>query len=325
MGLRSQLGVAAENSYGDPATVDRFFEFNSETLERRNRTIQSDGIRAGGRGLRRGKRRVLVGRDGGGNAVMEVTPDQFGIWFEHALGDVATSQPDDAGSPDVFEHEFTFGSLRGKSLTIQKGVERDDETVEPFTFVGCKVASLQLGVSVDNFATATVEVDARDVLVDEPLQSASFVEGGVFHFAQSVLNLGGGPVAQVTNLELTITNAMNVERYFLGSGGLKGEPTDNGYPGITGQLTANFVDRETLYDVYAADEPIELDTGFIGAAIDETFDEELRIVIPEIRLGGDTPKVSGVEVPQLTVPFTAFFDGSEPDINVLLRNTDATP
>jgi hypothetical protein len=323
MGLRSQIGVAEESTYGDPATPDRFFEFNSETLERRNRTIQSNGIRAGGRALRRGRRRALVGRDGGGNVVMDVGPDLFGVWFAHALGAVATDEPETG----IFEHTFTLGgSLRGKSLTVQKGVERDDETVVPFTFVGSKIASLQLGVSVDNFAEMTVGLDARDVLTGEPLAEASFVDGELFHFAGASLSLDSEQVAQVSSAQATITNNMRVDRYFLGNQGLKEEPNENDYPTVAGQMEADFVDRETFYDAFADDASLELELVFLGGELNESgLDAELRLTIPEIRLNGQTPQVSGPQVPQLTVPFDGFFDGESPGISVLLRNLDDTP
>lgn len=325
MGLRSQLGVAVEAEYGTGVTPDRFFEFNSETLERRNRTIQSNGIRAAGRNLRRGARRSLVGRDGGGNVVLEVGPDQFGVFFEHALGAVATTQPDATAAPTVYEHLFTFGSLLGKSLTIQKGVEQEDGTVVPFTFIGSKVAQLQIGVTVDQHAQMTLTVDSRDVDTATALAAAAFVDGRLFNFADSVITLGGTAVGKVRSFELTVANNLDVARYFLGNQGLKDEPKDNDYPAITGQLEVDFVDRATIYDVYAADAAVGLELGFVGDSIEGAFSEELAITAPEIRLGGQTPQVSGPQIPTLTVPFEAFYDGATDAIEVLLRNTDTTP
>lgn len=323
MGLRSQLGVAVEATYGTVATPDRFFEFNSETLERRNRTIQSNGIRAGGRSLRRGARRSLVGRDGGGNITLEVGPDQFGVFFEHALGAVDTTTPD--GATTAREHLFTYGDLRGKSLTIQKGVEQEDETVVPFTFVGSKITQLQIGVTSDQHAEMQLTIDARDVKTDTPLAAASFIDGRLFNFAHSVINLDGAPVGKVRSFQLTIANNLDVARYYLGNQGLKDEPRDNDYPAITGQLEVDFVDRATIYDVYAADAAVDVELGFVGDIIEGAFSEELMITVPEIRLGGQTPQVSGPTVPTLTVPFEAFFDGTNDAIEVLLRNTDETP
>lgn len=325
MGLLSQIGVKEEAAYGTAVVVDRFFEFDSESLERRNRTIESSAIRAAGRKLRRGSRRALVGRDGGGTVNLAVGPDLFGIWFKHALGAVATAQPDAAGNPTVYEHTFTLGDLTGKSLTIQKGVEADDGTVEPFTLVGSKVVGWELGIDVDGFATFQATIDARDVITSQALAAASFVEGNLFHFAQAELQLGGAPVAQVLNARVNGENPMKTDKYYLGSAGLKAEPRDNGFPTVGGQLEAEFVDRATFYDVYAADTAVALVLTFVGDVISGAFNEELRVTIPEIRLGGQTPQVSGPEVPRLTVPFSGFDDGASEGITVLLRNADSTP
>jgi hypothetical protein len=324
MGLRSQVGVGVESEYGTYVEPDRFYEFVSETLERRPRRIQSDAIRAAGRGLRRGRRRVEVGRDGGGDLVLDVGPDLFGTWFEHALGSVATAQPDDVGAPTVYDHTFTMGSLRNKSLTVQKGVEDTDEVVSPFAFLGCKVAQLQLGITVDQFLRATVGLDAQDVVRTQPLAAATFVDGRLFHFQQATLSLDGTPVADVSSAELTLTNPMRTDRYYLGNAGLKKQPYDNGYPELAGSLTADWTGPGALYTSFEDDVALSLELKFVGAEIVDGFNEELTISAGEIRLDGETPKVSGPEIPTLTVPWSAFSNETDPDLQIVLRNTDAT-
>lgn len=325
MGLLDQVGAKAEVTYGTAIAVDRFYEFTSEGLERRNRTIQSDGIRAGGRALRRGARRALVGRDGGGSLQLEVGPDLFGLWFEHALGSVASAQPDNVNAPTVWEHTFTMGSLRGKSLTVQKGVEQEDGTVIPFTFAGTKIADWRVTVGVDGFAVLDLTLDSQDVLTGEALQAATFVDGPLFHFAQASLELDDVVVAQVRQADIGGNNNLALDRYFLGNQGLKHEPRDDGYPEITGNLEAEFVDRTTFYDVMASDDPLKLELAFVGDVLEDTQQAELRLTVPEIRLGGGTPTVDGPTIPRVRIPFSGFYDGTSPSTTVLLRNTDATP
>lgn len=322
--MRSQIGVAAEASYGSYQAPTRHLEFVNETLNRNKRTIQSEGIRAHeGRRAPRSNRRVVVGRDGSGRVTFEVAYTGFGLFFEHMLGDVATSQP--AGATDAYEHLFTIGSLWDKSLTVQKGVERDDETVVPYTFVGCKVPTWELNCGVDEFLRLAVDLDARDVLTGQALASATFDDGNLAHFMQASLEVDGEPLAQVTRAQITGTNPMANERYYLGSGGLKNQQKTNADPTYGGQLDADFVDEQTLVEAYHTDQPLELVLGFRGDEIETGFDEEIVITLSDIRLDGETPKVQGQgQLPTLTIPFTGFDDNGA-SLEILLRTTDATP
>lgn len=323
MGLLDQLGVKREAAFGTPEVVDRFLEFNSETIKRNKITLQSDAIRARGRASRRGSRRVVTGRGAAGDIVFEVAPAGSGIWFEQALGAVATSQPDAAGSPTVFEHLFSVDFLWGKSMTVQIGREREDRTVVPFTYTGSKVTQLGLAIDTNGFLIATVGIDAQDELPGEALAAASFPDSAPFHFMQASLNLDGSAVANVRSAGVTIANPLDTDRYFIGSAGVKAQQRESDRVAVTGQLVVDFVSREALYDAYTADTPLELDLGFVGDNISGAFNEELLINVPDIRLNGDTPNVGGASLPQMTVPFEGFENALSEDITILLRNTDS--
>lgn len=323
--MRSQIGAARELAFGTYAAPTRFFEFVSETLNRNKRAITSEGHRASASPrLQRSNRRKVTGWDVTGNTVMEVGFDGFGLWLEQMLGAVATVQPDDVAAPTVYEHTFTLGSHWDKSLTIQKGIERDDSTVQPYSFLGCKIPSWQLELSVDGFLRLTVDVDGRDATTAEALVPSTYDGTNLADFMQGTLTLGGDAVAMITAVQLSGTTPMKTDRYYIGQGGLKAQQRENGTPQISGQFTADFVADFDINQAYHADEALELVLSFEGDVIEDVYSEELQITVDDIRLGGETPKANGAELPQLTIPFAGLDDGVGAGIEVLLRNTDAT-
>jgi hypothetical protein len=323
MGLLDQIGVKRETTYGTAGVVDRFLEFTSEGIKRRNIVINDDSRRPSGRSSRRGPRRVVTGRDAAGPITFPVTPAGTGIWFEQALGKVATSQPDAVNAPTVYEHLAEVDFTWDKSLTVQVGREREDRTVVPFTYVGSKITQLQLAIDTNARLIATATIDARDELVDQALAVASYPASAPFHFMQAAITLDAAAVANVRSAQVDIANPMDTDRYFIGSAGLKAQPRDSDKVAVSGQLVVDFVSREALYDAFRGDTPLALDLTFTGGNISGAFNEELKVTVPDIRLNGDTPNVGGPALPQMTIPFEGFEDAASADVSILLRNTDA--
>lgn len=319
-GLNTQFGFVAETVYGTPVTVTRFQEILSESLERKNQTITSNGLRNATRNLRRGSRRVLTASDGSGDVNFEVATTGFGLLFNHMLG--GTSSCVQQAATTAWLQTHSLGDLGGKSLTLQKGVAQTDGTVKPFTFHGSKVTGWEFSISVDQILQLSASFDAEDVDTTTALATASYAASNLFHFKQGTLSVGGSAVAQVTDASVTGTNNLKTDRYYLGSAGLKKEPIDNDYPEIGGTLTAEFVDLTTFHDRFVADTAAALVLEFTGALIAATHYEKLTITIPQVRFEGETPKVGGPEVIVQNVPFVGLYDGSAAGITIAYMSTD---
>src|SRR5664279_4598490 len=111
VGLNSYLGCGEESTWNTPVTPDRFFEFVSESVERDQKFLQSNGIRAGARNLRRGQRRVLSSHSGKGAIKLEVATTSFGRIFKHILGGTPTVAQQ--ASTTAYLHTYAMGSLQG--------------------------------------------------------------------------------------------------------------------------------------------------------------------------------------------------------------------
>lgn len=355
-GLASQIVVQDEDTYGVAAALDAVdsFEFQSETIELKKTAVDSNGL-APEHVYRRTKRRVLTNYDVNGAVTMDLPTRNLGFFLRYMLGDF-THTVTEISTSGVYKTIFQpVDTQVGHSFTLQKGVPATDATVMPFTYVGCKVASWEISCSVGAIAALVLNIDARNELagsgngdplnVDVPdLATWAPVTSGlgmsVFHFREATLYTGGTPSLDTgvvsltspttaTNIkDITIQNAYNYDtnRLFLGSAGYKAEPIENDFRAITGNFTAEFLESEALYDAYAADTTTSLQLTFVGpiAGVSGSNTEKLDILIPNIKLEGESPKVGGPAVVTQQVNFTGYDDETTTPIQITYQSEDST-
>jgi hypothetical protein len=324
VGLLTTFGCAEEVTYGTAITPDRWFEITGEGLERENTTLQSNGLRSGAIHSRRSSRRVVSAQQGNGPFTMEVPTTGFGRLLKHALGSTPTVVQQ--GGTPAYLQTHAMGSNAGKSLTVQK-VIRDgaNAVVQQFTHVGAKITSVEFSISVDQLLLATFAVDSRQENVSTAVAAPTYPSNKPFHFGQvNVLTLAGGAVAKVTDATIKLDRPQKTDNFYLGSAGLKSEPTENDFPAITGSLTAEFdsANKTALYDAFAAGTASALVLTFTGAQISGIYNEVISFSIPAIHLTGETPKVGGPDAVTVTVPFEGAWDGTNADMTVSYTSTD---
>lgn len=315
IGSNTCFGTGVETTYGTAVALTRWYEFISESLERRNNVLTSNAIRCGGsRNLRRGSRRVISSRDGGGDVTMEVATTGFGRLFQHLVG----------GTPTItgtgpYTQVHSLGDLSGKSLTIQKVLRDAASTeIEAFNFHGCKLLSGEFSISVDQILQLALSIDAEDVDTTTAGAAASYTNPALFNFMGGTLNVGGSAVAAVTSASVKVTNNLKTDRYYLGSAGLKAEPVDNDFPVVDGSLSAEFLSPATFYDRFAADSAAVLSLVFTSGT------SSLTIEVPEVRFTGGTPTVGGPDIVASDVPFEGQYDGTNAGIKITYVTDDAT-
>lgn len=314
VGLQTVFGTGVEVTYGTPVTPTRWYGLVSETLGRRQNVLQGQSIYAGSRNARRSEHRGLTHRWAEGDITLEVMDKGYGRWFEHILG----------GTPAItgagpYEHVYEMGSLTGKALTIQKGLrDQAGATREKFTFHGCKVTRAEFGVAVGEILRMVLGIDAEDVDDTTALAAHSYTSGAqVFTFAGGTVSLESVSVGKVMSASVALDNALKTDSFFLGTGGLKGEPEPNDFPSITGSLSMEFDQNDTVYDLYAADTGVQFDLEFTAGT------SSLLITVPDIHFTGDTPQVGGPGVVTLTAPFEGAYDGTNKSMKITYTTPDA--
>lgn len=324
------------------ATTTKFTALDSDGLELKKSAKQGTGIFAG-KIAPRLARRFITGWDAGGPCVMDLPARGLQQWLFPmfgSYGQAATVLTQD-GITGAYNSVHALGVMDGHSFAMQKGVPAVDGTVEPFTYVGCKIPEWEISISEREIAKLNLTVEARNELGgntnSDPLNGSlpglvTYVApvGGAFHWSQAsvftggtasttsgVTSVSGATLAgNVKSASIKVTRPLDINRFFIGKAGFKDEQKQNGLCAITGQFVIEWLSTEAMYNAYLTDTPTAFQLQFLGGPIGSGSDHStLTILCPDIFLEGETPKVPGPEVLTQTVPFTALDD----DVNNVIQ------
>ncbi|MGZ4518875.1 MAG: phage tail tube protein [Mycobacteriaceae bacterium] len=340
-GLASQIGFATETTVGTPATVTRFFPYDSESLKLKRTIKQGSGLRAGAQ-VDLASRRAFTTIDVNGDIQMDFPAKGAGILLQHMLGSFSATAVQQAASA-AYQQVHILAPAQGKTLTVQKGVPKTDGSgVEPFTYPGGKVQGWEIDCAQGDIVKLKLTMDAMNELTTATtpagpaLASASYTAStGVFTFTQGALVsggtvsqtagvwslTGGTAVAAVRSVNVKGTTGLKADRYFLGSQ-TKAEQVQNAMTQVGGQLDVEFANR-ALYDQYRADGSAALQLTFTGPIIASTYAYVLQFLFPVACLeDGASPSVGGPDIVTTTVPFTALTNDSAPAVQAIYQTTD---
>lgn len=319
-GIAAQLGIVEETTFATYLAASRFLEFNDEGVENTIERIDGAGLRAGQSVLR--SDRWEPGASGAsGSVTFQTLTEGFGLLFEHALGNVSTANPQGA----VYQHTFTLGDQAGMSLGVQIGRPDINGTVQPFSYVGGKIASFELSLDVNGILMFTPTFDFVQEDTGQTLETASYSTtdellvwtGGQVQIADADVN--------VSSFSVSVDNALNTDRRFLRTDAKKLEQYCNGMREITGTLTMEFEDLSE-YNRFVNGTEAEVELTCTGASELETgYNGSLVITLGSVRFDGSTPTVGGPEQLELTLPFRALDDGTNEPITMIYTTTDTTP
>jgi hypothetical protein len=330
-GLDGQVGYKAEATWGTAVTVDKFVEFNSESLSMEPTWLEPTGLRAGTKFKRVSRVRQSRKTVSGDLAVEVATKGMLTLW-KHALGSSLTA-PTQIGTTTAYKANFVPGDYRGLGLTVQVGrPEPSSGTVRPFTYSGCKVSSWQFSLEDGEVPTLQLTFDGRDEDTAAALAVASYVaDAGVFDFSQAALKLGGtvsttGGETSVTGgvAIATVVNSVSIsgespkaaERFGIGNAGLKSEQLENDTPTVTGELAAEFHKAE-LYDLFANNTTTAMQLTLTGDAIGASGESfTLDFIAPAVKLKTASPQVGGPDIVQMSTSFEGYSDETNPVVQV---------
>ena len=323
--LAAQLGLAESSTFGTYQTPTRFLEFLEESLEYQIERVESAGLRANNRVLRTdryapGQKRVE------GSITVEPATKGYGLILKHALGSSSISTP--SGATLARLHAHTLGDIYGTSLTVQVGRPDTSGTVQPFSFLGCRVDSINFTSSVDEILQSEVSLVGQDMTTSQSLATATYPTTGSaasyeqFYWTQGVVTIGGSSVAVVTDFELEVNNNLKSDRYFLG-GATMSEPIIAGMTEITGTITMEFLNL-TAYQRFTANTQAAINAKWTAAtAIEGSTYPYFEIDISKARFdtGGD-PQVGGPDVLTQEIPFKVLNDGTNQPVTINYLTSD---
>jgi hypothetical protein len=354
-GLSAQLVAKDEVTYGVAPSLTSgvdSFEMKSDTLELKKTVVTGQGL-AAGRVYERTKRRVITDWGVSGNIPLDLPTRNLSSFLRHMGGDV-TETPTEVGVTGIYSTVFQPKSaFRGHSFCMQKGVPAvDDATVEPFTYVGCKISGWTISVAAGQAGALSLSFICRNELAasgnSDPLNAsvpplatfATPTDGlglSLFHFKEAAIYSGGTPtltsgvvslagataLGNVQNISIQQQIGFDAQRQFVGGKGFIAEPVENGYRALTGSMTIEWLSSMAAYEAFVGDTPTSLQLTFTGATV-STSNYLLDIIIPNVEFEGESPKVPGPGVITQAVPFTGTDDEATTPIQITYQSEDVS-
>lgn len=312
-GIGGQVGIAAEVTFGTYQAAGRFLQTKKASLKKVLNTVAPQWLGAG-RLMDLDSAVVVTTRAGGGSIDLEVVNKGFGLLLQALMGTSVT--PVQQASTTAYLQTHTLADSFGKSLSIQSGIpDVSTGTVRPYTFLGAKVTDATFTVEVDKAVEASFNIDAQDVVESQTIATASYGTGiRPFVGATSSIKVGAfGSEASVTGVKkvtVKIDRNLGTDRFYLGAAGLKAEQLLADMAGVTGTISADYIDKTIWADRFASNASFSLVLECLGPIIQSSFAETFRITLPACRLDGDTPILDGPDVVNGDFPFTCRFDGT---------------
>lgn len=320
-----QAGFKDESVYGTPVTVDRFFEYESESIEENEGRTEGDPLRVGS-GFVRSDRFTPYFAGASGNMQMAVLTKGFGFFLKHMLGAVATAGP---AETVVYTHTGTEGDLKGKSFTCQ--VNRPfhpSGTNQAFTFEGGKITEWGLTNSVDGNLLLDLSMDFEQVSTATALAAASYPTSmDNFSWAGGVVSIGGSNY-DITEFAMTANNGLAVDRRQIRGLTDKKEPTAHRREG-TFSIKADFDSLTQRNRAHATTKAAALAqiiatwTGptLLGSTIYPTF----QVTIPAVRFDSWKGATEGTDGIEQELSGVIRYDGTNSPLTVVYKSADTTP
>ena len=300
--------VVNSSAYGIAGVPSKFYEVISESVESKMVRVDAKALRQNARVMAANRYSVYEGGAEGDIELEVMSKGTLGYFLDAMMGTVVTTGPTDS----AYTHTATVGSVRGKSFTYQKLVSQGGTNSvstatsgQHFTFKGMKVKSWSLscdsgGLLILKLSFMGQKADAT-VVYATPSYPAT---AELFSFAGGVITVAGAAVAVCNKISLDCDLKLG-ERRPISSTGVQIEPLETGGREFKLTLDVEFVDM-VLYNKYvsatAAGALAAVTATFTAPTlIGATAFPSVTVTVPNFRVDGETPKISGPDIVTMSV------------------------
>lgn len=306
-GLSSQVGFAAESTYGTAATPTRFLPHSNKPFEIEPKQVTSDGITADQR-YPSELQTVHTTRSGTGNPEYDLYTRGLGVPLKQALGSAAVATL--IAGTSFYQQIHNDGELTGISGTWQDVIAERGGTKRAYTYVGCKVKSMEISCKKGELAKVKFELDIQDCRTDVALASPAYIVGyDIFHWAGVSIQmadtgtLSSGvftptspqPVTGITGFTYKTENPFSAEDFYANNGALKSEPVENDHRSTTLSLEGDFTSESQFYTPWRANTTKAIVVTITGTQQVGGRAAKIQLSIPAGKLTKAGPEDNGKE------------------------------
>lgn len=312
-GLGSQLMLAAETTYGTIVTPNRSLEYNPGESMSLIRPKLASAQLAAGRAFQSSARTIATTRAAAGSLPgLEVPNQGFGPILNLLHGE--TVVPAKEGATTVYKQVHNIGTTDPfkKSITLQLGKPTVEGVVNPFTYPGTVLTSIDFAIAVNQWLVANLTCDAQDEQTGTALATFAPPSGlESFPFTKCVVKINGVEQTLARSLTLKIDTPKDTSRFPLGAE-KKLQPLSNAMAAGSGSIVVDYKDA-VLYKLYEEGKTVPIEITFTGATV-EAIVTELKFKMEACKLEGDSPNVANLGALQQTIGFKVEDDRVHPPI-----------
>lgn len=324
-GIGASLGVAAESAYGTWVTPTQWTEFESESIKWNPSRTVGKGLYNGGLVSRASARQTTTATVAG-TVVTPVYAKGMGLYLANLMGSMAVA-PVVQGATIAYLQTHALARQDGQSLSLQVGRPTLDGVLHAYNYKGLKIIKGTFEAKVNEPVRATFDFDGKDVDESGAYGTPVYQSANpYFAWEQGIFTMGalGAEVAVpgVRGFGLTIERPSKVDSFYLDGTGRKGAPVQNDFVKITGTLETDFLTKAAFADLFVADTTQSIILSFTGPLIAGAYSEKLTFRLPAVYWDDEPPMVSGPDILQPKMTFSALFDGSTVPATIEYMSTD---
>lgn len=314
--LDQRIGIGEETTYGTAVAPARHYEASADAFTRSVERIDTSGFRQSRQAQRADRdRQVTMGASG--SLDVPFFMGGMGLLLKHMLG--ASTDPVAAGGAQraVFETN-TDGPTGSYTTQVVRAI---DQAVEAFDYAGCITTGFNLAVDQGGYLKLMVNFDAQSEAKNAAPTAGIYPAGLLpFIWEDCSLTVGGTAVADIQNFSLDGEMMLRTDLHFLKNSALKNKPIRNAAPTFSGSMEVipssldqydQFVDADDVAIVLTAT------NGGTGAAL-----RSVEVRLAACKLTGSTPQSSPSDLTTMSLPFTAFHNGSDPVVRITTISAD---
>jgi hypothetical protein len=324
--VNSQFGFKKETTWGTAVTVDKFFEFESESLSLNREYYDGVGLRADTT-FGPSSRKKALKRGAGGDLSMSIPYKNAGAIVDQMVtGTVTPVLVNGTGYKSTFN--VGTGAAPTKSATLQVNKPYSSSTDVAYTDPGAMINSAAFSFAVGSVPMLNTSWVAKDETTPgttpagAALASASYpANDNIWTDLEIAVTVNSVTAAYVTGVDVN-WSIPRAQRGFLDGSATYGQPVVNGRAGIEGTITAEWGNSE-YYDLFRSGAMVGLViTAASSTAISgSTAFPTVVLTMTNIQIRGGSPNVGGPDLIGSSFPFVVGYDGTNPPLKVEITET----